>query len=270
MAADGKAIPRLGFGTYGRRGGDGTEAILAALKIGYRHLDTAQSYGTEVPVGEAVRRSGLPRSEVFVTTKVQQENFRRGRFLPSVRKSLEDLGFDYVDLLLIHWPSPRNAVPLEDYLLALQEAQSLGLAKQIGVSNFTIALIDQAEAILGPGTIATNQIEIHPFLQNRKLRAHCVSLGITPTAYLPLAHGRVASDPVIRAIANTHRADPGQIALAFLLQQDLIAIPATSRTDRMRSNFEATRIQLSDDEMAKITSLERGARQIDMADAAWD
>lgn len=271
MTVDDATIPKLGFGTYGRRGSEGADAILAALKVGYRHIDTAQSYGTEAPVGQAVRRSGLPREEVFVTTKVQPENFRRGRFVPSVRKSLEDLQFDYVDLLLIHWPSPRGGVPLEDYLLALKEAQSLGLTRQIGVSNFTIALIDEAEAILGAGSIATNQVEIHPFLQNRKLRAHCVARGIPLTAYQPLAHGRIASDPVIREIAGAHRADPGQIALAFLLQQGLIAIPATSRVDRMRSNFEATRIQLSDGDMAKIFTLDRGQRLIDMAGGpAWD
>jgi 2,5-diketo-D-gluconate reductase B len=162
-------IPQLGYGTWARTGDDGVAAIATALEIGYRHLDTAQPYGTEAPIARAIKMSGLKRSELFITTKVAEANLGRERFLPSVRESLDTLEMDAVDLLLIHWPSAGDAVPFEHYIEALGEARSLGLARLIGVSNFTIAMLDRADEILGRGAIATNQVEVHPFLQNRPL-----------------------------------------------------------------------------------------------------
>src|SRR4028118_1859187 len=158
-------IPKLGLGTYGRTGQGGMVAILKALEIGYRHIDTAQSYGTEANVGEAVRRSGITRSEVFITTKVADTRLEKSQFLDSVERSLETIGLGPVDLLLIHWPSKGDAVPFEDYMLALAEAQRRGHTRMIGVSNFPIALLERTERLLGPGAIATDQVEIHPYLQ---------------------------------------------------------------------------------------------------------
>src|SRR3954449_8078619 len=155
-------IPKLGLGTYGRTGEEGMAAILNALDIGYRHLDTAQSYGTEAGVGEAVRRSGIPRSQVFITTKVADTRLAKAQFMDSVERSLETIGLGPVDLLLIHWPSKGDAVPLEDYLNGLADAQRRGFTRLIGVSNFPIGHLKRTEHLLGPGAIATNQVEIHP------------------------------------------------------------------------------------------------------------
>ena len=146
-----QTIPRLGLGTYGRTGDEGLAAILAGIELGYRHIDTAQNYDTEGNVGAAIRRSGLPRDAFFVTTKVGDQNLSRERFAPSVARSLETLGVEQVDLLLIHWPSARDAVPLEHYLGALAEARDAGQARLIGVSNFNIGYLERAEAILGRG-----------------------------------------------------------------------------------------------------------------------
>lgn len=264
-------IPPMGLGTWGRRGREGEEAILAAIGLGYRHLDTAQSYGTEESVGPAVERSGLTREAVFVTTKIAQANLTRDRLRPSLRESLDRLRMDRVDLTLIHWPSPGDEVPLAEYLEELARAKSEGLTRLIGVSNFTIALLEKAEAILGPGAIACNQVEVHPFLQNRALRAYCASQGITVTAYSPLAKGKVAEDPVLIRIAERHGVIASQAGLAYLLQRGLVVIPASGDPGRLRSNFEAQNVRLSQDELKAIDALDRGERLIAPANGpAWD
>ncbi|MCP8936939.1 aldo/keto reductase [Alsobacter sp. SYSU M60028] len=264
-------IPVMGLGTYQRLGPEGCEAIRVALEIGYRHLDTAQSYDTEENVAEAIRRSGVPRGEVFITTKVATTNLARGAFLPSVEKSLKRLATERIDLTLIHWPSPNDAVPFEHYIEDLGTAQERGWTRLIGVSNFPIALLKKAEAILGKGRLATNQVEVHPFLQNRTLRDWCDGAGISVTAYMPLAKGRVAADPVLRDIAAARNATPGQIALAFLLQEGLIVIPASSRRDNLAANFAATGIVLSAEEIARVRALDRHERMINPASPpAWD
>src|SRR3954454_11353580 len=170
-------IPKLGLGTYGRTGEEGMAAILNALDIGYRHLDTAQSYGTEACVGEAMRRSGIPRSDVFITTKVADTRLDKSQFMDSVERSLETIGLGPVDLLLIHWPSKNDAVPFEDYMLALAEARHRGHTRLIGVSNFPIALLERTERLLGPGAIVTDQVEIHPYMQAPKLAAFARTKG---------------------------------------------------------------------------------------------
>lgn len=174
-------MPLFGLGTFGRTGPDGIEAILAALEIGYRHLDTAQTYDTENECGVALRRCGLTREEVFVTTKISTDNFARGALLPSLRQSLDRLQLDQVDLTLIHWPSPRGKVELAVYIEQIAEAQALGLTRMIGVSNFPIALLKQAQAILGDTKIVNNQFECHPYLQNDKLVNYCQNNNISVT-----------------------------------------------------------------------------------------
>jgi len=171
-------MPRLGFGTYGRTGPGGIEAMLTALEVGFRHLDTAQTYDTEREVGEAVRRSGLPRDAVFVTTKVAEENLGPGRVIPSLERSLEALGLERVDLALVHWPARKGGPALEVYLDQMAEARDRGLATQIGVSNFTIALLDATLAHLGEGSILTNQVELNPWFRNRRLADHCAARGV--------------------------------------------------------------------------------------------
>ncbi|MET3598277.1 aldo/keto reductase [Martelella mangrovi] len=253
-------IPMMGLGTYGRLEEDGIRAIVSALEIGYRHIDTAQSYGSEPMVGEAVRRSGIDRDDIFITTKVAQKKLDRAQFMPSVENSLKDLQVDVIDLVLIHWPSIEPDVPFESYMEDLGRLQDQGKARHIGVSNFPIARLKQAEAVLGPGRIHTDQVEIHPFLQNSKLVDFALSKGIVPTAYMPLAQGRVADDPVLKEIAEEHDALASQISLAWLMQRGIAVIPASSSAERQKSNFEAQNIALSEAEMNRIAELDRGFR----------
>lgn len=256
-------MPRLGFGTYGRTGPEGTAAILKALEVGYRHLDTAQTYDTEREVGEAVRRSGLARDQVFVTTKVAEENLGEDQVIPSLGRSLEALGLDHVDLLLIHWPARTGGPAPEVYLRQIAEAKAQGLARSIGVSNFTIALIEEARAILGAGAVLTNQVELNPWFRNRRLADHCTSRGIVVTCYEPLARGKVGADPVLQRIAERHGATPEGVALAWELAQGYAAIPTSRNPERIARNFAAQRLVLSPGELAEIDGLDRGMRSID-------
>jgi 2,5-diketo-D-gluconate reductase B len=190
-------IPQLGLGTFGRTGEEGFRAILLALELGYRHFDTAQTYDTEALVGRAITESGVPRSEVFITTKVSDANLATRDFLPSLRRSLEKLMVNQVDLTPIHRPSPREQVPLTEYMASLAEAKTAGLTRLVGVSNFPIDYLERSIALLGHGEIVNNQVELHPFLQQRKLRDYCDRQGISITAYMPLAKGKVLHEPVI-------------------------------------------------------------------------
>ena len=265
-------IPPLGFGTYGRTGSDGIDALLFALETGYRHLDTAQSYGTERECGEALRRSGLGRDEVFLTTKITGENCQPGKLIPSLERSAETLGIDQLDLTLIHWSvSPSGRLPMEDYLTELAKAQESGLSRLIGVSNFTIADLLDAEKILGPNRLATNQFERHPLLQNQILVDFCLAHSIAVTCYLPLARGACAGIPEMETIARAHAATVHQIALAYSLNQGLIVIPTSGHRDRIAENFAAATLQLTPTELSTIAALDRHERQINpIWSPAWD
>ncbi len=267
----GDGIPRLGLGTFGRTGEEGIAAIHKALEIGYRHIDTAQSYDTEKSVGAAILRSGIPRNQVFVTTKVADFNLDPAKFLPSVEASLKNLGTEWIDLLLIHWPRREDEVPLAAYMEALAKAQAQGKARLIGVSNFTIPLLKRCESILGAGALATNQVELHPFLQNRTLRAFAQDHDLLLTAYMPLAQGRVFDDPVLAQIAGRHGVSAGTVALAWLLQSGSAAIPATGNAVHLASNYKALTVNLSAAEMAEIDKLDRHQRIVDPEKApVWD
>jgi 2,5-diketo-D-gluconate reductase B len=251
-------IPAMGFGTYRRTGDAGLNAILIALETGYRHLDTAQSYNTERECGEALRRSGLKRDAVFVTTKIDMSNFASGKLIPSLSRSLDALELAAVDLTLIHWPVPETEVPMAVYLEQLAEAQALGLTRK-------------AVGILGPGRIVNNQVEVHPYLQNRDLVEHCERLGISVTCYLPIARGKLGEDPVLQAVAARHDATVEQVALAFSLQRGLVVIPTSGNAERIVINFAAGDIRLSDADMAAIAGIDRGYRMVNPATApAWD
>jgi 2,5-diketo-D-gluconate reductase B len=256
-------IPTLGFGTFGRTGAQGIDALLFALEVGYRHVDTAQGYDTERECGEAMRRSGLRRDEIFVTTKISPENFDRGSLVPSLRRSLDTLGLEQVDLALLHWPSPEERVPLSVYMEQLADAEAFGLTRLIGVSNFTIALLEASKAILGPAKLANNQVELNPHLQNKKLVDYCNKNGISITCYLPIARGTLAGDAVLEQIAAHHGASVEQIALAFELAKGLIAIPTSGRRDRILSNFAAREVRLTEEEIAAIETCDLNARVID-------
>ena len=265
-------LPAFGLGTFRLKDQIVIDSVRNALDVGYRAIDTAQIYGNEAEVGQAIAESGVPRDELFLTTKVWISTFTRDALLASLRESLRKLRTDQVDLTLIHWPSPDDAVPMEVYLGALAEARAEGLTRAIGISNFTIAQTRRAIDILGADAIATNQIEIHPYLQNRLLVRYLQEQNIPVTAYMSLAYGEVLKDPVIQAIATGHQATPAQVALAWALQQGFAVIPSSTRRENLASNLQAASLRLTDEDMARIATLERGHRLAnpDGIAPAWD
>ncbi len=254
------SIPAFGLGTFRLKGQTVIDSVRNALEVGYRAIDTAQIYENEGEVGQAIAESGVARDDLFLTTKIWIANFHHDALLESLRESLRKLRTDHVELTLIHWPSPKDAVPMAEYLGALAEAKSQGLTRQIGISNFTIAQTRQAIEILGADAIATNQIEVHPYLQNRALIAFLKDQGIHVTAYMSLAYGEVLKDPVIQAIAERHQGTPAQVALAWALQQGFAVIPSSTKRENLAGNLLAAELRLSDEDMAQIATLDRGHR----------
>lgn len=266
------SIPSFGVGTFRLLGQVAIDSVRNALDLGYRLVDTAQIYGNEAAIGQAIAESRVPRGELFITTKVWTENLAADRLIPSLKESLSKLRTEQVDLALIHWPSPGGAVPVAEYMGALAEAKAQGLAAQIGVSNFTVALMQEAIAAVGASAIATNQIELHPYLQNRTVAEFARSQGIHITSYMTLAYGKVLGDPVVGAIAQAHGATPAQVALAWALQLGYAVIPSSTRRENLASNLKAQQLRLSDAEMAQIAALDRGGRLVDPEGLApaWD
>jgi len=254
FANESGAMPVVGFGTSPLTGGLTAETVLAALKAGYRHIDTARKYGTEPAVGEALRACGLPRGDVFLTTKVSHERLRPDDFARSVDESLAALGVDYVDLLMVHWPNPE--IPLRDYMPALAKAKRQGLARHIGVANFTTRLLDEAAALC-PEPLAVLQAEYHPYLDQTKLLAAARKHKMTFVAYCPLARGRLFGDPVLSEMAKARGLSLAQIALRWLIQQNVAVTPFSSKPERIANNFDVFGFELSDAEMARIAALKR-------------
>ncbi len=266
------SVPSFGLGTFRLSGQTVIDSVKSALAVGYRVIDTAQIYKNEAEVGQAIAESGVPRSELFITTKIWVDNYAADKLVPSLRESLKKLGTDYVDLLLIHWPAPGNGVALPEYMTALAEAKKLGLTRQIGVSNFNIALTRQAIEVVGKGEIATNQIELSPYLQNNKLAAFLKEQGVTVTSYMTLAYGKVLKDPVLANIAAKHKATVAQVALAWALQLGYAVIPSSTKRENLASNLLARDLKLDTDDMARIATLERNGREVspDGLAPAWD
>jgi diketogulonate reductase-like aldo/keto reductase len=248
------AVPILGFGTGALSGGMSVEAVVTALKTGYRHIDTARKYGTEREVGEGMRASGVPRKEIFLTTKVSHENLRHADFARSVDESLKALAVDYVDLLMVHWPNPQIAV--SEYMPALAKAKRDGLARHIGVANFTTTLLDEAIALC-PEPLIALQAEYHPYLDQTKLLAAVRRHKLAFIAYCPLGRGRLFGDPVLTEIAKARGRSVAQIALRWLMQQNIAPIPFSSKPQRIADNFDVFDFVLSDDEMKRIAALKR-------------
>ena len=269
LSAHGAEIPAIGFGTSAL--GDCGEIVATALRLGYRHIDTAWKYGTERGVGEGLRASGIARGEIFLTTKVSHEYLRTDDFARSVDESLRNLGVDFVDLLLVHWPNPD--IPLGEPMAALAAAKRQGLARHIGVANFNIALLDQAIRLC-PEPLVTLQAEYHAYLDQTKLLEACRRRGLVFTAYCPLGRGRLLRDPVLADIA-AHKGRPlAQIALRWLIQQDnIVPIPRSSNPKRMAENLAVFDFALTADEMQRIAACARpDGRIADPAGRvpAWD
>ena len=266
------AIPMFGLGTFRLKDQAAIDSVTTALSVGYRAFDTAQIYDNEDEVGRAIATSGVARAEVFITTKVWKDHYAADRVVPSLKNSLAKLRTDHVDLTLIHWPSKDGAVPLADTLGALLEAKKQGLTRQIGVSNFTVALMQQAIEIAGPGQIANNQVELSPYMQNHTVADFADQHGIHITSYMTLAYGKVLHDPVLAAIAQRHQATTAQVALAWAMQLGYSVIPSSTQRVNLASNIEAQKLHLSDADMREIAALERGAREVNPETLApvWD
>ena len=269
VEAGGARIPAIGLGTWQLSGRAGARVIEQALRLGYRHIDTAQAYENEREVGEALRASGVKREDVFVTTKVWHTNLAPDALERSVKESLSRLRLSDVNLLLIHWPNAQ--VPLSETMGAMCKVKQAGYARHIGISNFTVALIEQAVK-LSSEPLVTNQIEWHPYLDQAKVVAACRKLGLSVTAYSPIARGRAVGDDVLEAVGKRYGKTAGQVSLRWLVQQGAIAIPRTSRVERLSENMAVFDFELAGDEMAQISGLANpGGRIVNLAwSPKWD
>ena len=249
-------IPQLGFGVWQVPDSEVDAAVAAALEAGYRHLDTARIYGNEEGVGRAIAASGLPREDLFVTTKVWNDDHGRARTREAFHRSLERLGLDVLDLYLIHWPTPR----FDDYVEtweALQALRDEGLVRAIGVCNFGADHLTQLHKRTGEWP-AINQVELHPYLQQEELRDFHHSHGIVTESWSPLASGKeVLDDLAVAAIAQAHRVTPAQVILAWHRQLGLVAIPKSVTPSRIRENLASLAVELTDAEMLTIATLDR-------------
>jgi len=261
LASHGAKMPAIGYGTMvlPERG---AELVAYALKSGYRLIDTARKYGTEEKVGEGIRASGIARKDIWVTTKVTELDARAADFLRSAETSLKTMQLDYVDLLLVHWPQPK--VPFTETLGALAKAKRSGMARHIGVSNFTIAMLDEAVRVC-PEPLITNQVEYHAYLPQDRMLAALKKHGMILTAYCPMARGKLLDDPVVAAIAKAHGKTIGQVCLRWLIQQPMVAaVPRPLEEAHIEEDLDVFDWSLSDDEMQRISALR--SRHIRIAD----
>jgi diketogulonate reductase-like aldo/keto reductase len=252
VEANGARIPAIGLGTWDLRGRTCARVVERALRLGYRHVDTAEMYGNEREVGEGLRASGIRRDEVFVTTKVWQDHLAPAEFERATKESLVKLRLSAVDLLLIHWPSAR--IPLPETMGALCRMKQAGFARHIGISNFTAPLIEEAVR-LATEPLVTNQIEWHPYLDQSMVAAACRRHGLSVTAYSPIARGRAVRDAQLRLIGMHHHKTAGQVSLRFLIQEGAIVIPRTSKLERLEENMTIFDFELDSAEMDEIRKL---------------
>jgi 2,5-diketo-D-gluconate reductase B len=270
VSAHGARMPALGLGTWQLSGNVARRMVGYALEVGYRHIDTAQMYGNESEVGAAIANSGVARDDIWLTTKIWPDNFRDGALQRAAEQSVRRLG-TVPDLLLLHWPNP--SVPLAETVRALNAAKRRGLARHIGISNFTVALIREARA-LSEEPLIVDQVEYQPYLSQDTVREELRTHGMALIAYSPLAQGRVFGDPTLARIGERHGRNPGQVTLRWLIQQEgVAAIPRSSREAHAEANLAIFDFTLSDAEMAEIAALAQpGGRRVDPAGMAprWD
>jgi diketogulonate reductase-like aldo/keto reductase len=249
------AMPAIGLGTFQITGEDAARIVERALAEGYRHIDTARIYRNEAEVGAGMARSAVPRDRIFLTTKIWIDDFRAADLERATEESLRDLRTDYVDLLLLHWPSKE--VPIDDTLEGLAAVARQGKARHVGLSNFTIPQFREAEA-KSAVPLAVNQVEYHPYLDQRPMLAFLAERGAMLTAYSPLAQGKLFGDPVLKRIAGDHGVGEGDVALAWILSApNASVIPKTQNPDRLAPNLRAAEIALTEAEIAEITALAR-------------
>ncbi len=258
-------MPALGFGTWQLKGDACREGIVEALEHGYRHIDTAQAYENEEEVGAGIKKSGVPRKDIFLTTKVWMSNVSHRDMDASVAESLCKLRVDSVDLLLIHWPV--EDVPLEEQMEALADLKHSGKARHIGVSNFPVAWLERAQELCG-GKLICNQVEYHPFISQEPVLDFLRTHGMCLTAYCPLARGKVLENDVLKRIAEKHEKQPSQIALRWLIDQDNVAaIPKAAKSEHMRSNFDIFDFELDGNDRREINRLQN--QHMRLLDPDW-
>ncbi|MCI1673600.1 MAG: aldo/keto reductase [Bifidobacterium tibiigranuli] len=254
-AHDGLELPAIGFGTYKVEGREGVKAIESALEVGYRLIDSAFNYENEGTVGRAIRESEVPREQIIVTSKLPGRHHRYDEARVTIEESVERMGLDYIDLYLIHWPNPSKGLYLEAWK-ALIDAQEQGIVKHIGVSNFLPGHIDQLTRLTGV-TPSVNQVETHPYFQQREQRAYDDAHGIITEAWSPLGRAsQMLQDPAIRAIAEKHSISPVQAVLRWHVQLGDVAIPKSMNRDRQRANIDLTGFELDEQDMADFASLD--------------
>jgi diketogulonate reductase-like aldo/keto reductase len=252
VSANGARIPIVGLGTWELRGRTCARVVEQALRLGYRHIDTAEMYDNEREVGEGLRASGVKRDDVFITTKVWPSHFAPRELERAAKESLVRLRVPDVDLLLLHWPSEQ--VPLSETMPALCKMKQLGLARHIGISNFTVALVEEAVR-LATEPLVTNQIECHPYLDQSKVIAASRKHGLSITAYSPLARGQVSKDKVLKRIGQAYGKSAGQVALRWLAQRNIVVIPRTAKVERLSENIALIDFELTPAEMEEISAL---------------
>jgi 2,5-diketo-D-gluconate reductase B len=265
----GTRVPALGLGTWPLAGRGCYDTVREALALGYRHIDTAQMYGNEQEVGAAIRDSGVAREELFVTTKLAPGNLAAAAVRRSAEESLRRLGTSHIDLLLIHWPS--RSVRTGETLEAMAALRREGKARQLGVSNFTVKLLDEAVAI--ERDLLCDQVEYHPFLSQRAVLAAVARHDMILTAYTPLARGRVAGDSMLAAVARKYGKSPAQVALRWLLDQKRVAaIPKASSAEHLAANLDVFDFALDAEDRAQIDALRGAERVVDVPGwaPAWD
>lgn len=259
LTIQGVQVPRLGLGTWMLDGDACVEGVRHALELGYRHIDTARAYENEREVGRGIAESGVPREQIFLTTKLWRDGLRAAQVREQAERSLAALGTDYVDLLLIHWPNPE--VPLEETLGAMTQLREEGLVRHLGVSNFPAPLLERA---LDLAPLVADQVEYHPYLGQPALLELARRRDVMITAYSPFAHGKLLRDPVLAEIGEAHGMSAAQVALRWLLDQpEVSAVPKAASPDKREANFRALGFELTEAERARIAGLERGGREID-------
>lgn len=272
MSVYNSSVFQRGFGTFPLRGDALAQAVRDALGIGYRAFDTAQWYGNEKDLGDVIASAGVPRRELLITTKVHPENMNPDRFLPSVQKSVEDLGGEVIDVLLLHWP-PKDD-PVEPSLELLQDAQRQGYARHVGVSNYTVAMMHKALEVLDAPPVV-NQVEFHPLLNQEKLRAASLDTGIPLSSYCSIARGEIFNYPVLAEIGGRHGKSAAQVTLRWILQKGVTMNTMSTRRANMQANFDIMDFSLDEKEMRMIDGLNATNYRISNSDVVpyaptWD
>ena len=267
LTVQGTEVPKIGYGTWQVTGPDAEEGVEDALRLGYRHIDTARAYENEDEVGRGIRASGVDRAEIFLTTKIWTSDFEHDRLIAAAEDSLRRLGTDHLDLLLLHWPNPD--VPIGETVGALVELRERGVIRELGVSNFPSALVAEA---LEHGPVFANQVEFHPYLGQPVLLRQAREHDLLLEAYSPFAHGHLHDDPVLAEIGEAHGRSAAQVALRWLLDQPQIcALPKASSHERREQNLAVFDFALTEDERGRVAALERGMRTADPSFAPeWD